>query len=458
MVTASGLVRAREGAGGWARLVEKQLPPRSGCSIACFLLWSPRRMRSSAALTAATALLARLFPEGQGYSDRLTIGRIAQLGPDLVYRPGQAVDDSLTYGEYGLDHFAALMEAALALRSGGARGATFVDVGSGCGRLVVAASVIWPELSRCAGVERVPELHELAMAAAEKQVGESQPELTFVCGDAANVLSQDGELADPDIVFAYSSTWPSEGTTWPPVTEELFLTDFSEVCGTHLRPGSLVITTDRRLLSVEGRWEFKLCAELEGPNRETGGASRGYIHRVVSSQRGSRTGTLAVRSTPIATRRPSPRLCAPVDDDDDSGPPASADYEADYEAGIKAGRSLREQVAGRFLSPIIDDPGLPIADSLVCACGAMFVAALALVGVLPRPSWLTPLADVPQIRALPYVLPAVSHGAALAGCWLLGALAGNAFEAGAYSDSLREAVRSRHVFQHHSNPPWPDLT
>ena len=46
------------------------------------------------------------------------------------------VDGALTYGEYELGHFCALIERACADRPGGLEGATLLDCGSGCGRLV----------------------------------------------------------------------------------------------------------------------------------------------------------------------------------------------------------------------------------------------------------------------------------------------------------------------------------
>ena len=112
--------------------------------------------------------------------------------------------------------------------------------------------------------------------------------------------------------------------------------------------------------------------------------------------------------------------------------------ESDFKAGVDFGKKIRS----RFLTPRIDDPGLPFADSLVCICGSLFVAGIALKGGIPFPGWLTPLPGVPVdgYRGLPYILPAFSHGTGLAICWLLGALAASAFEAEAYMGSWQEAL------------------
>ena len=63
------------------------------------------------------------------------------------------------------------------------------------------------------------------------------------------------------------------------------LTDFSVTCGTRLKSGTRVVTTDKRL-SGDGPWEFRLLDALEGVNAETGGASLGYVQEVVRSTRG----------------------------------------------------------------------------------------------------------------------------------------------------------------------------
>ena len=59
----------------------------------------------------------------------------------------------------------------------------------------------------------------------------------------------------------------------------------------------------------------------------------------------------------------------------------------DFDAGVEYGKGI----AGRFFSPVIDDPGLPYADSLVVICGTLSFAILVLSGTLPvpRPGWLT---------------------------------------------------------------------
>ena len=94
------------------------------------------------------------------------------------------VDGALTYGEYDLGHFCALVERACADRPGGLEGATLLDCGSGCGRLVVAASALWPEMARAIGIEKVEPLHALGIAAVAQLPAEQRARLRLLCGDA----------------------------------------------------------------------------------------------------------------------------------------------------------------------------------------------------------------------------------------------------------------------------------
>jgi hypothetical protein len=121
-----------------------------------------------------------------------------------------------------------------------------------------------------------------------------------------------------------------------------------------------------------------------------------------------------------------------------------ANLSDDFEAGMAYGAEIR----GRFFSPRIDDPGLPLADSLVCVCGALFVAQWALNPAIPPgiripiPTWLAPVALPAGVnwRSVPYIFPAFSHGVALAVCWVLGAFAASAYESEAYCGTWQTAL------------------
>eukprot|EP00242_Pyramimonas_sp_CCMP2087_P014805 CAMPEP_0198206784 /NCGR_PEP_ID=MMETSP1445-20131203/10330_1 /TAXON_ID=36898 /ORGANISM="Pyramimonas sp., Strain CCMP2087" /LENGTH=212 /DNA_ID=CAMNT_0043879621 /DNA_START=509 /DNA_END=1143 /DNA_ORIENTATION=+ len=112
-----------------------------------------------------------------------------------------------------------------------------------------------------------------------------------------------------------------------------------------------------------------------------------------------------------------------------------------FNYGRRQGKEVGTMIKKRFDSPVVDDRGLPIADALVCVSAAVFVATVFLALGLPRPSWVVAAAWVPKWRSLPFVFPAVQHGSSLATCWILGALAGENYEAAAYSSTRGEALK-----------------
>lgn len=84
----------------------------------------------------------------------------------------------------------------------------------------------------------------------------------------------------------------------------------------------------------------------------------------------------------------------------------------------------------RFTNPILDDPYLPLSD----VCTAQIVAPslqifwISLVQA-PTPTWVRPLLDGALWQTRGSLLaPTLIHGAGLACCWLLGALAARAYQ------------------------------
>uniref|UniRef100_A0A7S4IVZ7 Uncharacterized protein n=1 Tax=Odontella aurita TaxID=265563 RepID=A0A7S4IVZ7_9STRA len=90
-------------------------------------------------------------------------------------------------------------------------------------------------------------------------------------------------------------------------------------------------------------------------------------------------------------------------------------------------------ITRRFLSPRIDDRGLPIADALVAQIVAPSFHVFWLgINQSPLPSWLRVSLWAPRGSM---VAPTLIHGAGLACCWVAGALAGRAFESEAFDVS-----------------------
>lgn len=84
---------------------------------------------------------------------------------DAERLPRFASATSFTYGEYSLELFARAVRAA-----GPRPGEHFVDIGSGCGRLVVAAALLFDEFRSCTGVELVRTLHDEALECTQQRL------------------------------------------------------------------------------------------------------------------------------------------------------------------------------------------------------------------------------------------------------------------------------------------------
>jgi len=85
----------------------------------------------------------------------------------------------------------------------------------------------------------------------------------------------------------------------------------------------------------------------------------------------------------------------------------------------------------RFLSPKIDDPGLPLTDVLVAQIiGPSLEIAWLSLNHAPSPSWLRPIFQTSALYTSrgSLLAPALIHGAALATCWIIGALAAKTYE------------------------------
>lgn len=141
-------------------------------------------------------------------------------------------------------------------------------------------------------------------------------------------------------------------------------------------------------------------------------------------------------------RRP-PRLLADSNDDDDDFAPAeygSRMQTLSEKGGIDDdGEADGSGILRRFLSPRIDDPGLPLTDVLLAQVVAptLQIYTVALTRG-PNPSWLVPvssyLGEAPELAPRGSLLaPALIHGAGLAVCWLAGALAARSWEREAFT-------------------------
>jgi hypothetical protein len=97
-----------------------------------------------------------------------------------------------------------------------------------------------------------------------------------------------------------------------------------------------------------------------------------------------------------------------------------------------------EKLLDRFTNPVITDPWLPLNEAGIAQVVAPSLQLFWLAAVnSPFPSWTTPfLSDLYFVPRGSFLAPTLVHGASLACCWLLGALASKGYEQNPYEGSL----------------------
>lgn len=254
---------------------------------------------------AVQSALEVLYPATE-LNQRTAISRTDGYWPHL--KQGKDPPPELIYGEFDFHFFAALLDRAYAFyrcdprnqvtAGNGWTEKTFVDIGSGTGRLVFAAAALHPwGLSR--GIELLPGIHKLAverkkdlsttengmhsLATPQRNQPLNLAPIEFVCGSFEDPYIYFG---DADIIFLFSTCLPKN-----------CLERFAESVGRQCRPGTIVITIDY-MLPLEGNvpavesndqipsgvYRFSLLEKNEGWVWLTGGASTAFIHRVEMSQ------------------------------------------------------------------------------------------------------------------------------------------------------------------------------
>jgi len=124
-------------------------------------------------------------------------------------------------------------------------------------------------------------------------------------------------------------------------------------------------------------------------------------------------------------------------DSDDKKNKSDKNNNNPYQEGQQQGSKLTTDC---FLSLTIDDPGLPVADTLLAQIVAPSLQVFWLsLNRAPLPTWLTLASTNGQLYAQPtqgaFLAPSLIHGAGLAVCWIAGALAARSFESDAYTVS-----------------------
>lgn len=175
----------------------------------------------------------------------------------LLQDEREAADEDrqeLTYGEWPVEAFLDALDLAVdGLPELGSL--TFCDLGSGTGRLVLAAAARYP-WARCVGIEALPELHAVSdslLAAATSMAAASSHHLSPCEFRALEVLPETApqQLGAVDVVFVFSTCF-----------DDVSLAD---TLAAGLNPGARVLTVDALLPNrgdaAEGVPSFRLLGQ-----------------------------------------------------------------------------------------------------------------------------------------------------------------------------------------------------
>jgi len=114
---------------------------------------------------------------------------------------------TLAYGEIKFEAFGSLVLSLIKHEVDLQLMYSFVDLGSGVGKAVVAAALLGI-FEKCSGLELVPELHEAGFKALKQffrhYTGSSMIDFSFLLGDATYM-----DWSDSDFVFAHASCFNS---------------------------------------------------------------------------------------------------------------------------------------------------------------------------------------------------------------------------------------------------------
>lgn len=183
----------------------------------------------------------------------------------------------MVYGEFALSYFAKLLQCA-----DPQAGETFVDAGSGAGRLVLAAALLHPsKLANCHGVELSSPLHDAAIAARYEfeNIDDASP-IAPCQYTLSDCMGGDGleAIKTADIVFSYAVTWANDETHAKLVRS----------LAQNLPDGARIISIDLALknevVADIGNVSFELIAKEVGPNEETGEETVGLVYRLIKGR------------------------------------------------------------------------------------------------------------------------------------------------------------------------------
>ncbi len=254
-----------------------------------------------------------LYPP-QGLDQRIALSRKDGYWPFIS--TGEDPPQQYVYGEFDVGFLNECLQKACDLIATPDKEIVFCDLGSGTGRLVLAAAALHPEWKLIKGIELLETIYQEAVDTLESCRQESSaddtqenseeediklntdseslqtkfalsPELPLApieleCGSFTDPYSS---FYDADILFCFSSCLPQN-----------IRVKLARSIGRQSKPGTIVITTEYPLPAggpldpleddpeyPSGKYEIELLESFSGNCTAVGGTSTVYIHRVTKS-------------------------------------------------------------------------------------------------------------------------------------------------------------------------------
>lgn len=166
----------------------------------------------------------KLYDDVDGYS-------LSRQGKDRI---GEDASKHIIYGELDFKALEKLYESKR-LADKIAKSNTFYDLGSGCGKIIIASDILLLNLQKFVGIELLGELHETSETVKKRFLEidrEKAEKIEFINDDFFNV-----NLAEADIIFMH---FPMKNA------EDLYL-KLEDKLAKELKSGSVIISAIRML-------------------------------------------------------------------------------------------------------------------------------------------------------------------------------------------------------------------
>ena len=223
----------------------------------------------------ARAAIDACYPP-TSYGTRRDLARDAAVDSAISFTPEgiPLAGDSMVYGEFDLSFFADLLDIA-----DPQPGETFLDIGSGAGRLVLAAALHRPNTwANCHGIELSSPLHDAAIAAryAFENLDEPLPPIAPCQYTLSDCMEGPGidAMGTADVAFSYAVTWANDETHSKLVRK----------IAKELPSGARVISIDlpfsEDIVASEGA-RLDLVGSMVGYNEETGKETVGFVYKLL---------------------------------------------------------------------------------------------------------------------------------------------------------------------------------